>query len=249
MIYHFKEVSSTNDTAKDSCYEHGDIICAERQSRGRGQRGHQWISQQGVNLTFTLVLHPTNLLVKDQFMLSEVVALALVDLMSSYDITAKIKWTNDIYVNDRKVVGVLIENKISGRNLSCSWVGIGINVNQRVFDPSIPNPTSMFIESRAEELLERERVLEDFNTIFHKWYAYLERGEYEFIRDSYVKSMYRLEEWHKFSIKEGGEVVAKIEGVHTQGELELRYEDNTLHRYLFGEVAFLIEGRDLAKKE
>ncbi len=182
-------------------------------------------------------------------MLSEVVALALVDLMSRYGIKAKIKWTNDIYINDRKVIGVLIENKISGRDLSCSWVGVGINVNQREFDPSIPNPTSMLIESGAEELFERDRVLEDFNTIFNEWYAYLERGEYEFIRDSYIKCMYRLEEWHKFSIKEGGVVVAKIEGVHTQGELELRHEDNTLHRYLFGEVAFLIEGRDLAKKE
>ena len=117
MIYRFDTLTSTNDEARDARYRHGDLILAERQTAGRGQRGHTWISPEGTNLTFTLVVEPTFLAARDQFLLSEVVALALGDCLDRFGIPTRIKWTNDIYYGDYKLVGILIEHFYSGSRL------------------------------------------------------------------------------------------------------------------------------------
>lgn len=113
MIYRITETTSTNDDAKRPEYRHGDIVWAERQTAGRGQRGHSWTSPEGENLTFTLVLEPVFLPVGEQFLLSEAVTLALTDTFAAFGIDARIKWTNDIYVGDKKLVGILIEHSLS----------------------------------------------------------------------------------------------------------------------------------------
>ena len=110
MIRHIRETTSTNDEARDAQYRHGDVVWAERQTAGRGQRGHAWTSPEGENLTFTLVLEPRFLPVGEQFLLSEAIALALVDTFAAFGIDTRIKWTNDIYAGDRKLVGMLIEH-------------------------------------------------------------------------------------------------------------------------------------------
>lgn len=147
MIYRIAETTSTNDDAKRPEYRHGDIVWAERQTAGRGQRGHSWTSPEGENLTFTLVLEPVFLPVGEQFLLSEAVTLALTDTFAAFGIDARIKWTNDIYVGDKKLVGILIEHSYSGPTLARTIAGIGINVNQRAFDPALPNPVSMAVAS------------------------------------------------------------------------------------------------------
>ena len=142
--YHFvPQTTSTNDEARDPRYSHGDMIRTEFQTAGRGQRGHVWTSPRGENLIVSIVWEPVFLPASQQFLISEAVSLALVDTMALYGIEASIKWTNDIYVGDRKLVGTLIENNLSGGNIARSIPGIGINVNQTEFDPSLPNPCSM----------------------------------------------------------------------------------------------------------
>ena len=143
MIYHINNTTSTNDEARGEHYEHMDVIWSEHQTAGRGQRGHEWHSRKGENLTFSVVLEPTFVPIAEQFSVSEVVALSLVDMLSEYGIEVKIKWTNDIYVGDRKAVGILIEHTYSGSSLARTVVGIGINVNQTEFSADIPNPVSL----------------------------------------------------------------------------------------------------------
>ena len=96
-----------------------------------------------MNLTFSLVLEPRFLPAGEQFLLNEAVALALTDTFAQFGIAARIKWTNDIYAGDKKLVGILIEHSYSGQTLARTIVGIGINVNQTEFDPALPNPVSM----------------------------------------------------------------------------------------------------------
>ena len=128
--YHFlEETTSTNDEARNPRYGHGDAICAERQSAGRGQRGHTWSSEEGCNLMFSLVWEPCFLPVSEQFLLSEAVALALTDLFGGYGIDARIKWTNDIYAGDRKLVGILIEHNLTGDRLSRTIVASKLAAN------------------------------------------------------------------------------------------------------------------------
>ena len=99
MIYHFDQLTSTNNEATSSAYAEGDVVWADEQSAGRGQRGHKWESRKGENITFSVVLEPKFLPAIKQFLISEVVTLAMVDALQYYGIGAKIKWTNDIYVN------------------------------------------------------------------------------------------------------------------------------------------------------
>lgn len=174
--YHFlEETTSTNDEARNPRYGHGDAICAERQSAGRGQRGHTWSSEEGCNLMFSLVWEPCFLPVSEQFLLSEAVALALTDLFGGYGIDARIKWTNDIYAGDRKLVGILIEHNLTGDRLSRTIVGIGVNVNQTRFDPSLPNPSSMHLETGCE--YDRQEVLHRLGDCLAARYEQLEKGD------------------------------------------------------------------------
>ncbi|MBE6217881.1 MAG: biotin--[acetyl-CoA-carboxylase] ligase [Bacteroidales bacterium] len=149
-IIWLEEVDSTNDEARRriSDIDNLSVVSAVRQTAGRGQRGNRWQSADGENLTFSIVLkfgadQLEPMAASGQFVISEVAALSVVDFLARHDIEAKIKWPNDIYVGDKKICGILIENALKGNFLSHSIVGIGLNVNQTVFDTSLPNPTSM----------------------------------------------------------------------------------------------------------
>lgn len=239
MICHIPSTTSTNDEAREAKYRHGDIVWAEHQTAGRGQRGHTWISPQGENLTFSLVLEPHFLPVGEQFLLSETVALALTDTFATYGIDTRIKWTNDIYAGDRKLVGILIEHNYSGGTLSRTIAGIGINVNQTRFDPALPNPVSMAVATGLT--FDRRQVLETFHARCMDRYARLERGLKEELQHEYRRQMYRLGERHPYYLPDGTLFHAAIEGVRPSGELLLRRDDATLGEYRFKEVEFVLK--------
>lgn len=241
MIRRIDETTSTNDEARKPEFRHGDVVWAERQTAGRGQRGHTWTSPEGENLTFSLVLEPRFLPVAEQFLLSEAVALALTDTFAAFGIETRIKWTNDIYAGDRKLVGMLIEHRYSGSRLERTIVGIGINVNQTRFDPSLPNPVSMAL--CAGRPFDREAVLGRFIERYSARYAQLERDERNALQEEYRARMYRLGEPHPFRLPDGTPLRAAIQGVKPSGELILLHDDGSRHEYLFREVEFVIAGR------
>ena len=241
MIHRIEETTSTNDDARDAKYRHGDIVWAERQTAGRGQRGHSWTSPEGENLTFTLVLEPRFLPVGEQFLLSEAVTLALTDTFADFGVDARIKWTNDIYVGDKKLVGILIEHSYSGQTLARTIAGIGINVNQTAFDPALPNPVSMALATGRT--FDRREVLDTFHARCMERYAQLEQGAKEALQEEYRRRMYRLGDLHPFRRPDGTLVEAAIEGVRPSGELLLRHTDGTRHAYLFREIEFVIAGK------
>ncbi|MBO7365548.1 MAG: biotin--[acetyl-CoA-carboxylase] ligase, partial [Bacteroidales bacterium] len=138
------EIDSTNSEALRHIEELDNlsVIAARNQTAGRGQRGNRWVVEPGANLTFSLVLKfaPGELRVADFFSITEAAAVAMARLPM---VDARIKWPNDIYVRDRKLCGMLIENGSAGEWLTYSVVGIGLNVNQTAFDPELTNPTSL----------------------------------------------------------------------------------------------------------
>lgn len=143
-----KVVDSTNSEAQRCRHDSPDftVWAAEFQTAGRGQRGNTWESAVGENLTFSILFKPAKFLSTRQFELSEVVALGVVNYLSTKGIKAKIKWPNDIYVEDKKICGILIENTLSSDTLSVCIAGIGLNLNQRIFRSDAPNPTSVVLE-------------------------------------------------------------------------------------------------------
>ena len=219
-----------------------DVVWAECQSAGRGQRGHTWHSNEGVNLTFSTVLKPTFLTAVEQFMLSEVVALSLVDALAEYGVECRIKWTNDIYAGDKKISGVLIEQSLAGDTIARTVVGIGLNVNQREFPTDLPNPTSIVVERGAE--CERREVLECFLKHLEKWYSRLERGEREVIESAYNYRLYRRDEFHAYALPSGERFEAAIRGVRATGHLVLEHRDGSFVEYAFKEVEFVIARKE-----
>ncbi len=240
MIYRFDILGSTNDEARNPAYREGDIIVAERQTAGRGQRGHTWESAEGQNLTFSLILEPRFLPINEQFLLTEVLALGLVDTLAEYDIAAKIKWTNDIYVGEKKIVGMLIENSLGGRNLARTIAGIGLNINQTEFDSSLPNPTSMALV--AGRMFDRESLLTRLYANIMSLYDALRRGEKEILQSRYRETMFRLGEPHPYSLPDGTVFEGIIRGVRPSGELQIESTtEGSLHEFLFKQVEFIIK--------
>lgn len=242
MIYHIDITSSTNDLARDAKYTHLDVVWAEHQTAGRGQRGHSWHSTEGENITFSVVLIPSFLPIVEQFLLSEIVALALVDTMAHYGICCRIKWTNDIYAADNKIAGVLIEHSLSGESIARTIVGIGLNINQREFPDDIPNPTSMALERGM--MFNREEVLEHYVATLRDLYAMLERGEKEAIEARYIATMYHLAEEHTYAYASGERFRATIRGVRPTGHLCLEHRDGTIVEYAFKEVEFVLPHKE-----
>ena len=238
MIYHFDTTASTNDDARDEKYREGDVVWADFQTAGRGQRGHEWHSRKGENLTFSVVLEPTFVPIAEQFSVSEVVALSLVDMLSEYGIEARIKWTNDIYVGDRKLVGILIEHSLASTSLRRTIVGVGINVNQTEFDTSLPNPISM-AQLLGKEL-DAETVLNRFISHLQRNYEALREGGAEVLHERYNALLYRKNEYHTYALPSGERFSAKILGTAPNGALRLEDTESKTKDYLFKEIEFVI---------
>ena len=214
-----EELDSTNEEARRriSDLDNLSVLSVERQTAGRGQRGNSWRSAPGENLTFSIILKfrkgdasseessgdsatLPQLKATDQFVLSEISSLALVRLLENHGIRASVKWPNDIYIGSCKVCGMLIENSILGSSVSSSIIGIGLNVNQRNFDVSLPNPTSMLLEAMKKEF-DLKALLKEFMDIF---VTVIDRfmddrqNSFEELRDEYLSHLWRLNETARF---------------------------------------------------
>ncbi len=237
MFFYFEELGSTIDEARDGKYGHGDVVVAEYQTAGRGQRGKKWSSEVGKNLMFSVVLDTSFLRADEQFLVLQVVALALVDTFAGYGLDARIKWTNDIYIGDRKIVGVLIDHSIKDGMLSRSGAGIGINVNQTEFEEWLPNPTSMTLEAGRQ--FDRREVLERFYARLMERFDALRSGARETLQTDYHSKIYRLDTPARYAQPDGTEFSGTIRGVGPGGELMV--DDGTSVRsFLYNEISFII---------
>lgn len=141
-------IDSTNNYAVQQLQKgqaiHGTAYFAYEQTAGKGQRGRQWHTQPGENIALSVVLNTKWLQGPRQFGLSMSVAMAAYDLFLKYAVNDTfIKWPNDLYWRDRKAAGILIENIVHGKEWQWAVAGIGMNINQTVFNSSIMNPVSL----------------------------------------------------------------------------------------------------------
>jgi BirA family biotin operon repressor/biotin-[acetyl-CoA-carboxylase] ligase len=222
------ECHSTNDEASrlietNSNVLEGTLVITNNQTAGRGQRGNSWISEAGKNLTFSLVIKPTFLSALDQFFLNKAFSLGLFDYLRTVGNTdVKIKWPNDIIVNNKKICGILIENHIQGQHLQHSIVGIGLNVNQN--NSLLPTATSMTLQADTEFIL--EDVLTELLGCLETRYLQLRSGNLEMLSKDYLASLYWIGERHLF--KKADEIVeGEITGIDPFGKLKINVEGTT----------------------
>ena len=147
-IIWLKLTDSTNDEARRrlDVLDNLSVVAARTQTSGRGQGDHTWTSEPGQNLTFTFVLKfpPCAPLAASEILrITQAVTHALREYLLSKGVAARIKWPNDIYVGDKKICGILIENILGGKQVAASMVGIGLNLNQLRFPADLPNPVSL----------------------------------------------------------------------------------------------------------
>lgn len=234
------------DSTQDEIHRHLEalanlsVVAARCQTAGRGQRGNRWATRPGENLTFSLLLKPgqdglRSVPVSDQFQLSEVTALAVQDTLSDYGIPARIKWPNDIYVGDRKICGMLIENQLRGRQIVSSIIGVGLNVNQLSFDPDLMNPTSMARQTGRQ--IPVEEVLASFLVHFLSTWE----EDRPVIRERFQSHLYRLEECHSYTDCSTGTVFdGTIKGISKRGLLRVEMPDGTIREFAFKEISYII---------
>lgn len=235
-IIHFDTLPSTNTEAKDARYVGGDVIVADSQTLGRGQRGHTWSSRAGENLTASFVATPSELSVERQFLLSEAAALAVADTLLGYGFDCRVKWTNDIYCGNKKICGILIENTLSGNYVSRSIIGIGVNINQCDFDPNLPNPTSMRLLDGGQRKV--EEVLYALCDALEARLNMIPSAPKKLAAD-YNRLLYRRGENHRYRLPEGGCIDGSICSVGIDGRLVLDTE-NGRRSFAFKEIEFII---------
>ena len=253
-------VDSTNDEARRriSDLDNLSVLSAYRQSAGRGQRGNTWSAKAGENLTFSIFARYSvngsayndtlpSVRAVDQFTISEITALSVVDLLSSHGIEAKIKWPNDIYVGNRKICGILIEHILKEASLSTSIIGIGLNVNQTRFDPALPNPTSMTLcnqPSKTEATFLLMPLLEEFMDIFNGYCSrYMNiTGGYARLRKLYLAQLWRKDEPARYiDTATGQEFTGIIRGLSDIGHLMVEdTEKGELKEFAFKEIGYII---------
>ena len=140
-----ESTDSTNAELRRRLDQSGDlsIIATEMQSAGRGQGDHTWHSAPGQNLTFSILLRHRCLKASDALAVTSIMALGIRDYLHTKGIEPWIKWPNDIWVGEKKICGILIENSIHAGMIDFSIVGVGLDINQTDWPPELPNPVSL----------------------------------------------------------------------------------------------------------
>jgi len=240
-VRRYEKVSSTNTVAaallRESKPPEGTVITASFQESGRGQAGNSWESEPGSNLLMSVILYPDMLKPAEQFVISQMISLAVHDLAALHTTEARIKWPNDIYVRDDKIAGILIENTIMGDTLGSTVAGIGLNVNQTVFRSGAPNPGSL--ASITGKSLDLQVVTGKLISLLENRYGMILRGEMAALAQDYHKVLYRSGEWHRYK-DDGGEFEGMIERVRPDGMLTVLRKKGKRAIYAFKEIDYIL---------
>jgi BirA family biotin operon repressor/biotin-[acetyl-CoA-carboxylase] ligase len=235
------EVDSTNNFLKQSLANstpltEGTVIMAESQYAGRGQQSNRWHSEPGKNLTFSILLNPVFLLPAEQFKLNVVISVGIVKALKKIiGDGVKIKWPNDIYFNDIKLAGILIENMIQGGRLKNSIIGIGLNVNQSKFPVEAGNAGSL--KQILHSDYDLKTLLAEICTHIEAAYLKLRAGNISELKSFYVDNLYWFNELRSFNAG-GININGTIVKVTESGQLVVSV-NNQERLYNFKEIAFL----------
>lgn len=239
QLYFLPVCESTNTEAQQLLIKNeateGCTVVTAAQTKGRGQRGNSWEAEPGKNITLSVILSPSFLLARQQFQLNFSVSLAVLDLLREQGLSgAQVKWPNDLYFQDKKVGGILIENTINSYRIQHSIVGIGLNVNQLHFGTA----TATSLASALGHDLDVESVTVRLLELLEKRYLELRNGKESKLRHEYLQALYRYQEVHPYTV-EGQQVLGQIVGIDEDGRLAVEI-DQKLCYFSFKEIAYII---------
>lgn len=217
--------------------EHGTVFFAHEQTAGKGQKDKKWLSETGSNIVISIVIKASELKTHLQFYISTVAALATIDLLKKYtQEKLSIKWPNDIYINDNKAAGILIENKLMGNIWQWCVVGIGININQQAFDETIPNATSLSVETNKH--YDVIMLSKELCTYVDLRYKQLLNKQYKTLLNEYNQYLYKRNEVVNLKMNNIS-FNCIIKEVNDLGKLIV--ENGLQNEFDFGEVQWIIK--------
>ena len=230
------QVDSTNsyalDLVRQGKADQGMVVTASYQLKGQGQRGKTWDSEPGSNALFTIVYFP-DCKVEEQFIKNQGVAVGLARairrIMDRGGVN--IKWPNDIYIDRKKVAGILIQNVLSGKKIDHMVIGIGINVNQTLFDQALPNPVSLR-QVTGESYDVDDIIMQVVRAIDETFFS----EDPAAIHREYLEQLYLRGVLSSFK-SEGESFKGAIQGISSSGEL-LISTVNGMRSFSFGDLEY-----------
>ncbi len=243
-IFRFTRLESTNKKAKELVVsdnlQEGSIIICDEQYAGRGYSCNSWESQPGKNITATWLLSPSFLPVDKQFYITKILSLAVKETVAFFyngHEPVTIKWPNDIYVSDKKIAGILVENNIAGNTIKECFAGIGLNINQVIFHSDAPNPASL--KMLTGKGFEVEECVQTLSEKIEYFYNLLKAGETSKLDDLYSKNLYRIFKEARFE-SAGKNFIGEIQGTDPYGRLIVMLNQGEIKTFDFKEVAFIL---------
>ncbi len=241
-ILFFQQLNSTNTYAEQldlSTLEDGTVIWAIEQTCGIGQKGNSWESNSGENLTFSIILKPTFLSIQNQFMISKVLSLGILDYLSSLLPKSRIhiKWPNDIYVDRCKICGILVSNSITGSTYAAAIGGIGFNVNQTCFTSAAKNAVSL--QMLLQTSFNLKTILEKLLSCIENRYSQLKAKQFEQLNQEYLNNLLYFKSIQPYYYKEKL-ISATIKDVDDYGHLVLISNENNIITCDLKELTYIV---------
>ena len=243
-IIYLPSCQSTNDIASDYIQQgkaqDGMIVVTSEQTAGRGQRGNTWEAEADQNLTFSVILQPHFLFANEQFQLNLAISLGIAEFIQELaNQHVAIKWPNDIYCNDKKLGGILIENFLKSNRIGHSIIGIGLNINQKQFN----HPKAISLAQLTNKQYELTTLLELIAVKLEKYYLILRNKGGNSLKQRYLNNLYWYQEEHLFEdLRQASgrynQFKGQILGISNYGQLIVERQGK-LEQFNFQEIKFL----------
>ncbi|MEA1873092.1 MAG: biotin--[acetyl-CoA-carboxylase] ligase [Bacteroidota bacterium] len=212
-------------------------LSVKKQLAGRGMANNVWHASIGKNITASFVKYPHFLASDKQFYLSMISSLAVHDILAKIGIKSRIKWPNDILVENQKISGILIENQVSCDLIENTRIGIGLNVNENKFPFDILNPVSLI---QLGVNVSPDDLVYELADALDKWYYRLKEGQYSQIKKQYLSQLLGYKKFRKYQ-DDSGQFEAKIINVNELGYLILQDKSHNIREYEMKAVKMIFE--------
>ncbi|OFX81488.1 MAG: biotin--[acetyl-CoA-carboxylase] ligase [Bacteroidetes bacterium GWE2_29_8] len=246
-IIKLNSVNSTNiyasqyaENNKHLLKESISLFYASEQLNGKGLGTNKWESNPEENITFSILFDLAQLHTKEFFFINKFFSISILEFVKSIisnKNNLKIKWPNDIYFENKKIAGILIENRIEGNYFKYSIAGAGININQERFSIDIPNPIS--ITNITSLKYDIEVLINNYSSYFQKWYEIFLTRNYKLLDDIFFENLYLLNQPSKFIVNN---IVIEgiIKGVRQNGMLIMDDKNGMTKLYDFKQIKYCI---------
>jgi BirA family biotin operon repressor/biotin-[acetyl-CoA-carboxylase] ligase len=243
-ILYFDEVNSTNEKANELAVdvEEGTVLIAEKQKKGVGRFGREWISPEG-GVYVSIILKP-KISPIDASKMTLIAGIAVAKVIRKLGLDAKLKWPNDVLIHGKKVAGIL--TSISTKEYKIDYIIVGIGINANIDISMFPKEVQEGATSLKEELkreVSMEKIIEDI--------LYEVEMNYDIFKFKKEKFTYLLNEWKRLSDTVGkkvrinmktGAIEGEAVGINRDGTLILKLEDGSLKNIIAGECIHLRNG-------